>query len=161
MHPPPPPLSPQSNRSPQSTRDLEYHSDSVPSSELGPNTPTPSPPSECVPHRNPCGERHTRLRVRGWGRGGPQFGRLEKKPSTLSTLCLSPSCGQNLWTIRGHWSGVGHRLSYKNVFSSTFLKSLSLFCLRHLLYIILQYFWLYETTFTHLLHIDPTYYNRF
>jgi hypothetical protein len=30
------------------------------------------------------GGTHTRLRVRGWG--GSQFGRLEKKPSTLSTL---------------------------------------------------------------------------
>jgi hypothetical protein len=45
---------------------------SVPSSELAP--PAPSPPLE--PGRN------TRLRVRG---RGSQFGRLERKPGTLST----------------------------------------------------------------------------
>ncbi len=35
------------------------------------------------------GAGHTRLRVRGWGGGaGFQLGRLEEKPSTLSTLCM-------------------------------------------------------------------------
>jgi hypothetical protein len=38
--------------------------------------------SVCVPARNQRGG-HTRLRVRGWG---AQFRKLEKKPSTLSTL---------------------------------------------------------------------------
>ncbi len=54
-----------------------YHSTtvSVLSSELSDcDPPTPCPASECVPPR---------LRVRGWG-----VGRLEKKPSTLSTLWL-------------------------------------------------------------------------
>ncbi len=49
-------------------------------------TPTLSLASECVPPppRNQRGG-HTHRRVRGWG---SQFGRLEEKPSTLSTLCL-------------------------------------------------------------------------
>ncbi len=50
---------------------------------MGP--PTPSPASECVPPRNQRGGDTLALRVRGWG--GSQFGRLEKKPSTLSSLC--------------------------------------------------------------------------
>ncbi len=54
---------------------------SVPSSELGP--PNPSPASECVSPLGTKGGGHTRLRVRGWG---AQIGRLEKRPSTLSTL---------------------------------------------------------------------------
>ncbi len=60
---------------------------SFPSSEL--ETPIHSPKSECVPPPPPRNQRgeHTRLRVRGWG-GGSQFGRLEKKPSTVySILC--------------------------------------------------------------------------
>ncbi len=66
----------------------------VPSSELGP--PIPSPASECAPpppeskggYRE--GREHTRLRVRVQG---SQFGRLEKKPSTL--FCLLSLCGLN------------------------------------------------------------------
>jgi hypothetical protein len=53
---------------------------SVPSSELGP--PTPSHASECVPPNQSGGD--ARLRVRGWG---SQFGRLEKKPIALCLLC--------------------------------------------------------------------------
>ncbi len=52
---------------------------SVPSSELAP-PPTPSPSSECVP---PIGTK---------GGGGGQFGRLERKPGTLSTHVF---CGLN------------------------------------------------------------------
>jgi hypothetical protein len=60
---------------------------SVPSSGLGPTPPhTTSPPSECVPPpRNQRGGGDTRLRVSGLG--WSKFGRLEKKPSTLPTLC--------------------------------------------------------------------------
>ncbi len=49
---------------------------SVRSSELGP----PSPADECVPKE---GGTHS---SGGEGVGGSQFGRREKKPSTLSTL---------------------------------------------------------------------------
>ncbi len=50
------------------------------------NWDPPLPPaSECVPTPElKGGGGHTRLRVKGWG--SPNFGRLEKKPSTLSTL---------------------------------------------------------------------------
>jgi hypothetical protein len=50
------------------------------SSELG---PPPPPPQVSVPPRNQRGEAH---KPAGEGRGKSQFGRLEKKPSTLSTL---------------------------------------------------------------------------
>ncbi len=53
---------------------------SVPSSEVGP--PSLSPASECVPPPRTKGGAHLPA-----GEGGvSQFGRLEKKPSTLSTL---------------------------------------------------------------------------
>ncbi len=52
---------------------------SVPSSELGPPPPDLSPPP-----RNQGGG-NTRLRVRG---RGSQFWRLERKPGTLSPLCI-------------------------------------------------------------------------
>ncbi len=74
---------------------------------IGP-PPSPAPLASVLlppPYRNQRGEWHTRLRLRGWGCpnsslagqgvGESQFGRLEKKPSTLSTLwyqwfpCLS------------------------------------------------------------------------
>jgi hypothetical protein len=53
----------------------------VPSSVLGP--PTPSPPLPPKPPRNQRGRGHTRLQVSG---EGVQIGRLERTPSTLSTL---------------------------------------------------------------------------
>ncbi len=53
--------------------------------------PTPSPASECVtppPPPEPKEEGNTlACGWRGGGEGRSQFGRLEKKPSTLSTLC--------------------------------------------------------------------------
>ncbi len=57
---------------------------SVPSSELGP----PLTPSTVSPHRLSLAGGGG-----GGGGGGSQFGRLEKKPSTLSTLCSTPFCG--------------------------------------------------------------------
>jgi hypothetical protein len=59
---------------------LEYHSVCSPS-ELGP--PHPLSRKRLCPPPEPKGGGYTRLRVR---EGGSQFGRLEKKPSTLSTL---------------------------------------------------------------------------
>jgi hypothetical protein len=50
------------------------------------NSPPHLPPASVSLPRNQKGG-HSRLRVRGWG---SQFRRLEKKPSTLSTLCLEP-----------------------------------------------------------------------
>ncbi len=52
---------------------------SVPTSELGP--PTPSPASECAPARN---QRGGATSPTGEEVGGSQLGRLEKKPYTLS-----------------------------------------------------------------------------
>jgi hypothetical protein len=54
---------------------------SVPSSEVG----LPSPASECVPPTEPRMGAHSPA---GEGVGESQFGRLEKKPSALSTLCI-------------------------------------------------------------------------
>jgi hypothetical protein len=45
--------------------------------------PTPSPTSDCVPPPGTKGGAHT---LAGEGMGESQFERLEKKPSTLSTL---------------------------------------------------------------------------
>ncbi len=48
-------------------------------------SPPPLPRKRvCLSTRNQKGRGYTRLR--GWGYGGSQFGRLEKRPSTLSTL---------------------------------------------------------------------------
>jgi hypothetical protein len=58
----------------------------VPSSELGP--PNPSPASACVPPPEQKGGANS-VQVRGGGES--QCGRLEKKPSTLSTLWIVPS----------------------------------------------------------------------
>jgi hypothetical protein len=52
-------------------------------SELAP--PAPSPACECVPLLEPMGGATLAC---GWGDGGNQFGRLERKPGTLSTLWL-------------------------------------------------------------------------
>jgi hypothetical protein len=52
-----------------------------------PQETVPPPPTTLEPKREGG---HTRLRVRRWG-GGSQFGRLENKPSNLSTLCYKPS----------------------------------------------------------------------
>ncbi len=63
---------------------------SVPSSELGP-PPLPLTKTivECAPRNLEGGGTHSPA---GEGvKGGSQFGRLEKKPSTLSTLCITPS----------------------------------------------------------------------
>jgi hypothetical protein len=60
---------------------LEYSRVPVPSSELGP--PTPSPASECVSpigHKGGVGVSNTVLRVRGWG---SQFGRMARMLGTL------------------------------------------------------------------------------
>ncbi len=68
------------------SKSVEYKM-SVPSSELGP--PTPSPTSECVSPLVPKGgeEQHS-LAVAGEGRG-EQFGRLERMSGTLYTvLCV-------------------------------------------------------------------------
>ncbi len=54
----------------------------VPSSELGP--PTPSLSNECVPPSEPKGGVHTRLRVRG---GGPDSDDCMEKSLALSLLC--------------------------------------------------------------------------
>jgi hypothetical protein len=60
---------------------------SVPSSELGP--PHPLSRSECVSHPEPKeGRTHWPA---GEGVGESQFGRLEKKPSTLSTAFRCPT----------------------------------------------------------------------
>ncbi len=59
---------------------LPRATESVPSSELGHPHPL-SRRQVCLPLLVPGG--YTRLRDRG-----AQLGRLEKKPSTLSTLCL-------------------------------------------------------------------------
>ncbi len=58
----------------------------VPSSELGP--PTPSPASECAPPPGTKGGAHSPA---GEGVGESQFQRLEKRLSTLSTLWVRPS----------------------------------------------------------------------
>ncbi len=54
------------------------------SSHLGPHPPSPA--SECVPFPKPKGKGIHSLAGEGVGGGGSQFGRLEKKPSTMSTL---------------------------------------------------------------------------
>ncbi len=59
----------------------------VPSSELGP--PTPSPTCEGAPPRNQRGGGQHSPAREGWG---AQFGRLEKKPGTLSTLWWYITC---------------------------------------------------------------------
>jgi hypothetical protein len=54
------------------------------------NSPTPSLVSECAPPRTKgWGGGHTRLRLRGVGEY--QFRRLDKKLSTLPTLCGTPT----------------------------------------------------------------------
>ncbi len=68
---------------------IEYHIPYVvfvPSSEMGPPAPPP-PASECVPSLDPKVGKATIPGVRPWGVGGAQFGRLERKPGTLYTLC--------------------------------------------------------------------------
>ncbi len=57
--------------------------------------PAPSPPSECVPPPEPkgCGQ-HS---LAGEGAGGSQFGRLLKKPGTLSTLWYTVSTYMNAY----------------------------------------------------------------
>jgi hypothetical protein len=62
---------------------LEYHSVCT---LLGIGHPQPPLPQASVLTPGTKQGGHTRLRVRGLG---SQFGRLEKKPSTLSTLCIS------------------------------------------------------------------------
>jgi hypothetical protein len=52
------------------------------------DSPTPSPPSESV--LPPGAKRGGTHSPAGEGVGECQFGRLEKKPSTLSTLCVTP-----------------------------------------------------------------------
>ncbi len=56
---------------------------SVPSSELAP--PPPLPQAECAPPPGTKSEGATL--ACGWGSEGGQFGRLERKPGNLSTLC--------------------------------------------------------------------------
>jgi hypothetical protein len=50
---------------------------------------------------SPRGGLHTLLRVRGWGPPYPQFGSLEKKPSTLSTLAPVPVYPIHMQSV--HW----------------------------------------------------------
>ncbi len=67
---------------------LEYHS-VCPSSEFG---PLPLPQTNVSPH--PRNRRGAETLACGWGAGvGSQFGRLEKKPSTLSTLYYAERAG--------------------------------------------------------------------
>ncbi len=61
---------------------LEYHS-VRPFVRIG--NPQPLPRKRVCPSPGTKGGGHTGLQVRGLG-GGSQFGRLEQKPSTLSTL---------------------------------------------------------------------------
>ncbi len=75
---------------------------SVPSSKLAP--PAPSPASECVPPLEPKGGQHL-LRVRGWG---SQFGRLDRKSGTLSTLWISIILKCNLLILVFLGQYLGH-----------------------------------------------------
>ncbi len=62
---------------------LKYHSD-CPLVRIG-TTPPPLPQAVCVPPRNKRGAHSPASKEVGGG--GSQFGRLEKKLSTLPTLC--------------------------------------------------------------------------
>ncbi len=62
---------------------IEHHSVSL-SSPPNWDSPTLSPSTECVPPGTKGGEDTLAC---WWGGGVSQFGRLEKKPCTLSTLC--------------------------------------------------------------------------
>ncbi len=98
---------------------LEYHS-ACPLVRIG--TPTLSPLNERSPH--PLGPKwggQACLRERGWR--GSQFGQLEKKPSSLSTLCTIGGFNvSNLIGIKRRMIDIGKKITcyfLQNVWKST------------------------------------------
>ncbi len=72
---------------------------SIPSPELPPPHPPPATQAIVSLPPEPKGKRHTRLRAEGMGVS--QFGRLEKRPSTLSTLSQAKELRARLdWNLK-------------------------------------------------------------
>ncbi len=67
---------------------------SVPSSELGPSTPSPA--CEFVSPLDPKGGGGNTCGILGVKGGGTQYGRLDKKPDTLYTLLYKGYSGEVL-----------------------------------------------------------------